>query len=150
MSKITVKNISSGNVVLIAPNLRFRRELLPGRKIPLTNEEYEELSFDSGFAALLNGHYVKIEGVEEDAQAIEINGADHIYDTTMIAKMLDDGDVTSFAKFIPTAAQAEKDTAVKLAIEKGITNNGFTALIKKYCGVDVIEAINFKHQAEDK
>ena len=63
--------------------------------------------------------------------------------------MFDTANITEFAKFIPNAAEAEKETAVKLAIEKGITNSGFTALIKKYCGVDVISAINMKHQAEE-
>lgn len=150
MSKITVKNISSANLVIIAPNLRFRRELVPGRTIPLTSEEYEELSFDSGFAALLNGHYIRLDGVPEEEQMVTVDNADKIYDVSTIAKILDEGDITSFAKFLPTAAQAEKDTVVKLAVEKGITNSGFTALIKKYCGVDVISAINFKHQAEEK
>ena len=63
--------------------------------------------------------------------------------------MFDTSDITAFAKFIPTAAQGEKDTVVKLAIEKGITNSAFTALIKKYCGVDVINAISIKHQSEE-
>ena len=34
-------------------------------------------------------------------------------------------------------------------VDNDITDNAFTALIKKYCGVDVISAINMKHQAEE-
>jgi len=64
--------------------------------------------------------------------------------------MLVSGDVTKFAKFIPKATAAEKESAVTLAVEHKITNTGIVALIKKYCDVDVIEAINVKHQSEEK
>lgn len=149
MSNLSIKNISSANIVLTAPNIRFRRELSPGRALPLTAEEYEELSFDSGFSALLDGHYLQMFGLDEDKEAVTVDGADKVYSATDIDKILDTLDITTFAKFLPTAADAEKETVVKLAIEKGITNGGFTALIKKYCGVDVISAINMKHQAEE-
>ncbi len=149
MSNLSIKNISSANIVLTAPNIRFRRELSPGRTLPLTAEQYEELSFDSGFSALLDGHYLQMFGLDEDKEAVTVDGADKVYSATDIDKILDTLDITTFAKFLPTAADAEKETVVKLAIEKGITNGGFTALIKKYCGVDVISAINMKHQAEE-
>ena len=149
MGNLSIKNISTATVVIIAPNIRFRRELVPGRSVSLTPEAYDELSFDTGFSALLNSHYIQISGLEEDKEATTVDGANHIYTANDIAKMYDTANVTEFAKFIPTAAEAEKETAVKLAIEKGITNGGFTALIKKYCGVDVISAINMKHQAEE-
>ena len=149
MNNITMKNISSGTVVVSAPNIRFRRELTPGRVVSLTKEEYEELSFDTGFSALLNGHYIKLQGLEEDKQAVAIDGADKVFEMNDIVRMLDKLDITSFAKFLPSAAEAEKETVVKLAVEKGITNPGFTALIKKYCDVDIISAINMKHQAEE-
>ena len=149
MNNLSIKNISTATVIISAPNIRFRRELAPGRTVTLNQEEYEELSFDTGFSALLNGHYIQIEGLEKEEQAIEVQGSSNVYSANDIARMFDTGNVTEFAKFIPNAAEAEKQTAVKLAIEKGITNGGFTALIKKYCGIDVISAINMKHQAEE-
>jgi hypothetical protein len=36
MSKITVKNISSGTVVIAVPEISFNRSLSPGRVIPIT------------------------------------------------------------------------------------------------------------------
>jgi len=36
MNKITVKNISSGTVVLSVPEINFNRSLAPGRVIPIT------------------------------------------------------------------------------------------------------------------
>ena len=64
--------------------------------------------------------------------------------------MLLENDVTKFAKFIPNATEAEKESAVTLAVEHKITNAGIVALIKKYCDVDIINAISIKHDAEEK
>ena len=52
--------------------------------------------------------------------------------------------------FIPNATDAEKESTVNLAVEHKITNSGIVGLIKKYCGVDVIQAIAVKHDAEEK
>lgn len=143
---ITIKNISSATVVITEPNIRFRRELLPNRVIPISEEDYRELSFDVGFMALVRDHYIQIDGVEKGQEVEEVG---EVVDRDAIAKMFDDNDITAFAKFIPTAAPAEKDSVVELAVQKKITNNAFTALIKKYCDVDVIQAINTKHLVED-
>ena len=144
---IQIKNISTCMVSLQAPGVSFNRELAPGRTIPLTQEEYDELAYDVGFSALLNGHYIKLLGLEEEKQ-VEI--VENIVEATEIEKMLVSGDVTKFAKFIPTASVAEKESAVKLAIDHKITNAGIVGLIKRYCDVDVINAIGMKHDAEEK
>lgn len=144
---IKIKNISTSQVVLAMPNIRFNRTLGPGRIIPLTQEEYEELSSDAGFMALLNGHYIKLIGVEEDKQPIVVQ---NVVEASEINTMLLKGDVTAFAKFIPKASVAEKETVVTLAVDHKITQPGIVALIKKYCDVDIIEAINVKHQSEEK
>ena len=144
---IRIKNISTSLVSLYAPNIKFNRELIPGRSIPLTNDEYEELTFDPGFMALVRGHYIKIEGVEKDKQVAVV---ENVFDSSEINNMLIKGDVTAFAKFIPRATDAEKESAVTLAVEHKITNAGIVALIKRYCDVDIINAINVKHEAEEK
>ena len=144
---IKLKNVSTSLVSIYAPSVKFNRELMPGRVIPITDEEYEELTFDPGFMALVNGHYIKIEGVEEE-QAVEI--VENIVEADEIKRMLVESDVTAFAKFIPNATNAEKESAVTLAVEYKITNSGIVALIKKYCDVDIIQAIAAKHDAEEK
>jgi len=144
---IKIKNVSTSRISLYAPSVRLNRNLDPGRVIPLSQEEYEELTFDPGFMALVNGHYLKIEGVEEEKQ-VELVG--NVVEASAIEKMLMENDVTKFAKFIPHATDAEKESAVTLAVEHKITNAGIVALIKKYCDVDVINAIAIKHDAEEK
>ena len=144
---IRIKNVSTSLVSLYVPSIRLNRELTPGRAIPVSEEEYEELTFDPGFMALVNGHYVVIEGVEEGRQVVETGP---VFEASKIEKMLLENNVTAFAKFIPTATEAEKESAVTLAVEHKITNSGIVALIKKYCDVDIINAISIKHDAEEK
>ena len=144
---VRIKNVSTSIVSLYVPTIKLNRELTPGRAIPVTDEEYEELTFDPGFMALVNGHYVKIEGVEKERQVADVGP---VYEASNIEKMLVDKDVTAFAKFIPNATEAEKESAVTLAIEHKVTHSGIVALIKKYCDVDIINAIAVKHDAEEK
>ena len=144
---IRIKNVSTSQVSLYVPAIRLNRELNPGRAVPVSEEEYEELTFDPGFMALVNGHYIVIEGIEAENQVAEVGP---VFDASKIEKMLLEKDVTGFAKFIPTATEAEKESAVTLAVEHKITHSGIVALIKKYCGVDIINAINMKHEAEEK
>lgn len=147
MSNIKLKNISTAKIVLSIPSIRFSRTLTPGRVIPLTEEEYQEFTFDSGCMNLLNGHYVKLFGIEKDQEVVDVG---KVYEKEDIEQMLETLNITAFARFIPTATTAEKETVVKLAVEKGITNNAFVTLIQKYCNIDIINAINMKHQAEEK
>lgn len=146
MDKITIKNISSATVVISAPELKFRRELIPGRSINISKEDYDELIFDPGINGLINDHYISITGAEDN---VPEGVSENVFEKSDLEKILDTQDVTAFAKMIPTAKQAEKDTIVQLAVEKGITHPAFVKLIKQYCDVDVINAINRKHQLED-
>ena len=144
---IKIKNASTSLVSLYVPAIKLNRELTPGRTITVTEEEYDELTFDPGFMALVNGHYIVIEGIEADKQVAEVGP---VFDASNIERMLVNNDVTAFAKFIPHATDAEKDSVVTLAVEHKITNSGIIGLIKKYCDVDIINAINMKHDAEEK
>ncbi len=144
---IRIKNVSTSIVSLYVSTIKLNRELTPGRAIPVSQEEYEELTFDPGFMALVNGHYVVIEGVDKEQQVVEVGP---VFEAGKIQDMLLKGDVTAFAKFIVNATEAEKESAVTLAVEHKITNTGIATLIKKYCDVDIIHAIAVKHDAEEK
>lgn len=145
MDKITIKNISYATVSIYVPDIKFNRTLVPNRVISVDKDTYEELTFDTGFNALVRNHYIQVSGIEEDEAVEKI---ENVYDTQAIAEMLDSKNITAFANFIPTAAPAEKEAAVQLAVEKGITHPGFVELIKKYCDRDIISLINMKHESE--
>lgn len=142
MDKITIKNISNATVSLFVPEIKLNRDLIPGRSIVVEKDAYNDLTFDPGFNSLVKAHYLSIEGVEEND---EVEVVKNVHTKDDINKILDTLDITAFAKFIPTAAPAEKETVVDLAVEKKITNSAIVTLIRKYCGRDVIELINMKH-----
>ena len=146
MGKITLKNISTATVNIVSD--KFRRELVPGRTVPISQSIYEDLMFDPGFNNLVSGHYIRIDGVE-DSNAVVIDESP-VFDVEDVKEMFEKKNYSKFAKFLPNATMAEKDTVVKLAVDNGVTDGGFTALIKKYCDVDVISALNIKRQAEEK
>ena len=149
MAKITLKNISSATVVVGSPNSNVKtRSLAPNRVISLTPEEYEDLMYEPGVQNMIRGGYIKIEGVEEERAVIETPW--NVKERDEIIKIIDNRDITAFARYIKVATSAAKDTIVQYVVENNITDNAFTALIKTYCGVDVIQAIAVKHQAEEK
>ncbi len=146
MDKITIKNISNATVSLFVPEAKLNRELVPGRAIIVDKDTYEDLTFDVGFNSLVRAHYLYVSGLEDEEKVEEL--PNNVFDKQQISKMLDELNITEFAKFIPTAAPAEKETVVDLAVEKGITNSGFVTLIRKYCDKDIIELINTRHAEE--
>jgi len=147
MDKITLKNVSSATVVVSLPDVRFNRTLAPGRIVTVEQEVYDEMMFDTGIQNLLRAGYIRFDGVPEDETGVIV---EDVLDYKAIEKMIDDRNITAFAQFIPNASVAEKETVVKYAVDSNVTDGAFTALIKKYCGVDVINAIAIKHQAEEK
>ena len=145
MNKVSIRNISSAKVSLYMPEIHIQRELLPGQTFNIDKEVYDDLILDQGVEALFAGHYLSVSGLEPDEMPV---GGENAMPASEIAKMFDNLDISAFAKFIPTAAPAEREAVVDLAVEKKITHPGFTQLIKKYCGRDVIELINMRHQEE--
>jgi hypothetical protein len=65
-----------------------------------------------------------------------------------IEEMMANRNIVAFAKYIPNASPAAKEVIVNYAVANNIVDNAFTALIKKYCDVDVINAISIKRQSE--
>ena len=149
MSKITLKNISSATVVIGSTNSTVRsRSLAPNRVITLTPSEYEDLMYEPGIQNMIRGGYIKIDGVQGDRAVIET--PTNVKEKDEIIKMINNKDYAAFTKYIQIAPSAAKDTIVQYVVENNITDNAFTALIQKYCDVDVIQAISVKHQSEEK
>ena len=112
------------------------------------HSEYEDLMYEPGVQNMIRGGYIKVDGVQEERAVIET--PTNVMEKDEIVKMIEDKDITAFAKYIQIAPSAAKDTIVQYVVDHNITDNAFTALIKKYCGVDVIQAIAVKHQAEER
>ena len=57
---VTIKNISSGVVVLICSDIKLRKRLEPLRVITLEDKDYDELSFSPGFQTILRQGHLSI------------------------------------------------------------------------------------------
>lgn len=147
MGKINIKNVSTATTVLVCDSLRFRRELIPGRAINIDSEVFEELSFEPGVQVLISQGFLRVTGDEETETIVKevvpvVDKKVLSYDE--IKEIFQKKDYIKFAKTIPEASHATKDNMVKCAIENNVTDNAFTNLIKKYCGVDVLKAITLR------
>lgn len=139
---IRVKNIGSSMVTLIAPDYKFRRKLAPGRELPIQDEVYDELTFDPGFQTMVKIGFVQVSGVDtEKSEVIEVE-KNNILTREEIVKMFEENNITNFAKIIPHASDATKESIVSVAMEKRAVAPAFSSLIKKYCGVDLIQALS--------
>ena len=144
---IKIKNISSAEVTIALPDIRLHREIKPGFSMPFKDEEYEYLTFDPGFNTLIDGHFIKVLGAPTiDGESIAIEQS-KTYEANEIKEMLEKRNITEFAKFIKNASTAEKDSVIKYAVDLGVTDKAFAALIKTHCGIDIVEAISNRHSA---
>ena len=145
---IKVKNISNYTIYVIAADYNFHRKLTPGREISVTQEIYDELTFDAGFEKLVRGGALRVTGVNETlSEVIEVP-----FETLTpaeIKKIFEEKDYVTFTKKIQNASPATKESIVAVAVEQRISDNAFVSLIKKYCNVNVIEAISVQVQAEE-
>lgn len=147
---ITLKNISTATVVIAAQEIGFHREFIPGRTIKLEKKEYEDLSFDPGFQALISGGFLKLSGLEADKMPEDAKSG-VVAEVDQIKRIFEEKDYAALSKLLKKAPAATKDAVTETAVAMGITDEGFAELLKKYCnGFDVVGAINFKHQASEK
>ena len=145
---IKIKNISSYTLYVIAPDFKFHRKLMPNREVGVSQEIYDELTFDNGFEKLVRNGSLKVTGVDETVSEV-INVPFETLSPAEIKKIYEDKDYAKFTKVIQKASPATKESMVSVAVEMRISDNAFISLIKKYCGVNIIEAISVQVQAEE-
>lgn len=146
---IKIKNISNYTVYVVSPDTGVHRKLVPGREIGISDEVYDELSFDIGFEKLVKLGSLKVSGVNEDKAEV-IDTPFTSITPVEIRKMYQNKDYAGFTKTIQNASPATKEAMVAVAIEERISDNAFVSLIKKYCDVNIVEAIAVQVQAEEK
>lgn len=145
---IKIKNISSYTLYVIAPDFKFHRKLMPNREVGVSQEIYDELTFDNGFEKLVRNGSLKVTGVDETVSEV-INVPFETLSPAEIKKIYEDKDYAKFTKVIQKASPATKESMVSVAVDMRISDSAFVTLIKKYCDVNIIEAISVQVQAEE-
>lgn len=153
MEKIKIKNVSSSTVVISARDLDIRRKLIPGRTVLLEKDVVEELAYDPGFNNLVKAGYIAIIADTKEAKQyiseVLPDAKEQVITEKDIEAILNSRNIQELIKILKDATQATKESVVKIATSKKITDGGIAALIKKYCGVDVVQAISFSSQVEE-
>ena len=122
MAKVKIKNISSYDVLITLPNVRYRRDLRPGQTSDLADDVFEEFNFDPGCRAYVRNGFIKV--ITED---------ETIKETLEVAPENVDLDVDDLLKNKPIAefAQIMKTASDSLRIRLLIVPWRFLSLMSR-------------------
>lgn len=156
-----IKNTSGFSILLSYPNAKARFDLTPNRQVSISEAVFEEMKYDAGTEDLLR--YGVIQFITEDGQKKTLEellnptpnteNVSEIEDKTdgkivlskeEVIKLLQEGTIAQFTKTVKNASAATLETIGQMAIELSVADGARTELIKKYCGIDVLQALNYK------
>lgn len=146
MGKTKIKNISRYNVNIFLPNVHFSRELRPGQETTVTEDVFEDFSFDEGCRNFIRHGFLQVI-TEDEAVSERVVTAEQ---TTAAEIDIDDlllhQPIANLSQVLKNASIAFLDSIAARAIELSIADEAHCNIIKKYTGVDVIKAINLNHE----
>ena len=145
--KVVIKNLSSYKVGINLANVRFRRDLTPGQSCPLAPDVFEEFNYDPGCRAMVRAGVLKViteseeirEQLVETAEIVEID----------IKKLLVEETVSELNRVLNEASDNLKSRIVEEAIKLSIADAARVALIKKHCGVDIVNSLSLQRSIEN-
>lgn len=140
MSKVRIKNISNYTMDIVLPNVRYRRDLVPGQITPpLPDDVFEEFNYDPGCRNWIkNGFLAVLTDDEEVKNLLETVPANAEVD---VLDVLLNGSASDLSKLLRDSTPVIRDKVVALAIQHNITDAARCSLIQTYCEVDVLAAI---------
>lgn len=142
MSKVKIKNTSGYRISIILDNVRYRRDLNPGQETVIPEDVFEEFNFDNGCRNYMRNGFLKVitEDVEIKEQLPEIpEDVDMDADDVVTNKS-----IAEFTAILKNASPAMKEKIVAAAIKNSTMDAPKVALIKNYCNVDVLQALNLQ------
>lgn len=146
MSKIKIKNISGFKVSIYLPNVHFSRELTPGQETTISEDVFEDFSFDEGCRNFLRNGFIQIITDEEEMKERLVPVEKVTAAEVDIDDLLLNQPIAKLSQTLKTASIAFKDSLAKRAVELSIADEPHCNIIKNYTGVDVIKAINLNHE----
>ena len=142
MSKVQIKNTSGYRISIILDNVRYRRDLNPGQETVIPEDVFEEFNFDNGCRNYMRNGFLKVitDDVEIKEQLPEIpEDVDMDADDVVTNKS-----IAEFTAILKNASPAMKEKIVAAAIKNSTMDAPKVALIKNYCNVDVLQALNLQ------
>lgn len=145
--KVTIKNLSSYKVGINLANVRFRRDLTPGQSCPLSPEVFEEFNYDPGCRAMVRAGAIKVITNDEEIKE-QLVETPAVVDVD-IKKLLTEETVSELNRILTDASANLKSRIVEEAINLSIADAARTALIKKHCGVDIVNSLSLQRSIEN-
>lgn len=145
--KINVKNRSAGNVVYSVPDLKVRRDFLPGEIKPIDSDELLQLSYSQGGALLIN-EYLQI--LDEPTRN-EISGPvepEYTFTDEDVKNLILTGSLDAFLDALDFAPIGVIDLIKKYAVELPMADMNKMAAMKEKLGFDVRAAIDTQREEE--
>ena len=147
--KINVKNRSAGNVVYSVPDLKVRRDFLPGEIKKIDEDELTQLSYSQG-GRLLITQYLQI--LDEPARK-EINGPvepEYNFSDEDVKNLILTGSLDSFLDALDFAPIGVIDLIKKYAVTLPMADVRKMNAMKDKLGFDVMSAIKNTEPDEDE
>ena len=139
MAKVKIKNISSYDVLITLPNVRYCRDLRPAQTSDLADDVFEEFNFDPGCRAYVRNGFIKV--ITEDEvikETLEVAPENVDLD---VDDLLKNKPIAEFAQIMKTASDSLKNKIVDRAMALSITDVAHNSVIKACCGVDILAAL---------
>lgn len=156
---VIIKNVSSAKVCLYIPAQNFKRELKgegTSTRIPF-DVLYEGLLSEPGIGVLFDEGYLYIENQqdridlgleEEDLDGKNENKSPKVMESKDILALLKENNPTKLKTALSGLALEQKKKFVSVAVENDIYSAGLAHLIKEATGMDLLKAIQQKHEEE--
>lgn len=145
--KISVKNRSAGSVVYSVPDMKIRRDFLPGEVKVVDSDELRQLSYRQG-GRLIIAEYLQI----LDAPVREeINGPvepEYNFGDEEVKQLILHGSLDSFLDALDFAPVGVIDMIKKYAVELPMADMNKMAAMKEKLGFDVRTAIDTQREEE--
>lgn len=148
--KINVKNRSAGNVVYTVPDLRVRRDFLPGEVKTIDADELKQLEYSQGGRILIT-QYLQI--LDEPARE-EINGPvepEYNFSDEDVKNLILTGSLDSFLDALDFAPVGVIDLIKKYAVSLPMSDIRKMEALKEKTGFDTMSAIkNVESEKEEE
>lgn len=145
--KISVKNRSAGSVVYSVPDMKIRRDFLPGEVKVIDSDELRQLSYRQG-GRLIIAEYLQI---LDAPTREEINGPvepEYNFGDEEVKQLILNGSLDSFLDALDFAPVGVIDMIKKYAVELPMADMNKMAAMKEKLGFDVRTAIDTQREDE--
>ena len=143
--KVKVTNASSNAILIVLPDIRFKRTWNPKATISVSLEVMREAIFDKGFKHFLDvgSLYIESEEVRVELGLQEEGGPApvRVLNKSQMLKLLKADPISEFKKTMESLSREQCTSIADLAVDDKYLDVPKAKIIKECCGIDIIKAV---------